>query len=234
MALELTDKVAVKKGSAWVAGGNTIDEIRALIFATIYPVGSIYSNESDATNPATLLGFGTWAAYGEGRVIVSFKTGDPSFGTIGATGGAQTVTLSTAQIPVHTHSVSDTGHVHSITDAGHGHANTFALVDPGHEHTIDDPGHTHTHNAVTDAGGAGALAVGGDFAAATINTASTGITEANLGSTGMSLTGGVSSNTTGVTVNNATTGITINNAGSGGSHENMPPYIVAYVWKRTA
>ena len=30
----------------------------------VYPVGSIYINASDATNPATLLGFGTWAAFG--------------------------------------------------------------------------------------------------------------------------------------------------------------------------
>ena len=41
----------------------------ATINALVYPVGSIYFNAAVATNPNTLLGFGTWAAYG-GRVMV--------------------------------------------------------------------------------------------------------------------------------------------------------------------
>jgi len=36
----------------------------------IYPVGSIYTNASNATNPATLFGFGTWVAFGAGRVLI--------------------------------------------------------------------------------------------------------------------------------------------------------------------
>ena len=42
----------------------------ALAYQTLYPVGSIYTNASSATNPATLLGFGTWAAFAAGRVMV--------------------------------------------------------------------------------------------------------------------------------------------------------------------
>ena len=34
----------------------------------VYPVGSIYINAAVSTNPATLLGFGTWAAFGAGKV----------------------------------------------------------------------------------------------------------------------------------------------------------------------
>jgi hypothetical protein len=37
--------------------------------ATLYPVGSIYINATSSTNPATLLGFGTWTAFGAGRVM---------------------------------------------------------------------------------------------------------------------------------------------------------------------
>jgi len=37
----------------------------------LHPVGSIYINATNSTNPATLLGFGTWVAFGAGRVPVA-------------------------------------------------------------------------------------------------------------------------------------------------------------------
>ena len=40
------------------------------VFQAMYPVGSIYINASDSTNPGTLLGFGTWTAFGAGKVLV--------------------------------------------------------------------------------------------------------------------------------------------------------------------
>ena len=43
--------------------------IQAAISA-LYPVGSIYTNASNSTNPATLLGFGTWSAFAAGRVLI--------------------------------------------------------------------------------------------------------------------------------------------------------------------
>lgn len=57
--------------------------------ADAYPVGSIYMNATVATNPATLLGFGTWAAIGEGRVLVG-KESSGTFDTAGAEVGAET------------------------------------------------------------------------------------------------------------------------------------------------
>ena len=69
---------------------------------TIYPVGSIYINAAVATNPGTLLGFGTWAAFGAGRVIVGLNAGDSDFDTVQETGGAKTHTLSISEIPSHT------------------------------------------------------------------------------------------------------------------------------------
>ena len=77
----------------------------ATINNVVYPVGSVYVNATVATNPATLLGVGTWAAYGEGRVAVG-KAGSGTFDTLGATGGAETHTLSEAELPSHTHSVT--------------------------------------------------------------------------------------------------------------------------------
>lgn len=77
----------------------------ANLMALIYPVGSVYINVSDSTNPGTLLGIGTWVALGAGRMIVGFDSGDTAFDTAGETGGANTVTLTTTELPAHTHTV---------------------------------------------------------------------------------------------------------------------------------
>ena len=69
----------------------------------LFPVGTIYTQAGVATNPATLLGVGTWVAYGEGRVPVG-KAGSGTFDTLGATGGAETHTLTLSEIPSHNHS----------------------------------------------------------------------------------------------------------------------------------
>ena len=72
--------------------------------ALLYPVGSIYSNAAVATNPGTLLGFGTWTAFGAGRVMVGLDAGgDADFDTVEQTGGAKTHTLTISEMPAHTH-----------------------------------------------------------------------------------------------------------------------------------
>ena len=71
--------------------------------AAVYPVGSIYSNAAVSTNPATLLGFGTWAAYAAGRVLVGLDSGNANFNTLEETGG----TADQANL-AHTHSFSAT------------------------------------------------------------------------------------------------------------------------------
>jgi len=80
--------------------------IDAAILATklaLHPVGSIYTNATNSTNPATLLGFGTWAAFGAGRVVVGFDSGDSDFSSAEGTGGAKTHTLTVAEMPEHSH-----------------------------------------------------------------------------------------------------------------------------------
>jgi hypothetical protein len=59
----------------------------------LHPVGSIYINAGVATNPATLLGFGTWVAFGAGRVMVGLDAGDALFDTLQETGGSKNATL---------------------------------------------------------------------------------------------------------------------------------------------
>jgi len=91
----------------------------ATINALVYPVGSIYFNAAVATNPATLLGFGTWAAYGGGRVMVGVHSSG-TFDGLNETGGHETHTLSTNELPSHTHTYgkSTTSEAMSIDDIG--------------------------------------------------------------------------------------------------------------------
>ena len=81
--------------------------------SALYPVGAIYINATSSTNPATSLGFGTWTAFGAGRVMVGFDSGNALFDTAEETGGsADAITVS------HTHTatstVTDPGHLHNL------------------------------------------------------------------------------------------------------------------------
>ena len=93
-----TNQVAT---TAFVTAAMTAATINNLV----YPVGSVYVNAEVATNPATLLGVGTWEAYAEGRVPVG-KASSGTFDTLNATGGAETDshTLTLSEIPSHNHS----------------------------------------------------------------------------------------------------------------------------------
>lgn len=90
-------------GTLPLTNGGTGQTTLAGLMNLVYPVGSVYINVSDSTNPGTLLGFGTWAALGAGRMIVGYDAGDTNFDTAGETGGANTVTLTTNELPAHTH-----------------------------------------------------------------------------------------------------------------------------------
>lgn len=86
----------------------------------LYPIGSIYTNSSDSTNPATLLGFGTWSRFAQGRVLVSQDGGDTDFSGIGATGGSKNETITEAQMPAHFHAV-DPPNTNTSTNGNHVH-----------------------------------------------------------------------------------------------------------------
>jgi hypothetical protein len=101
------------------AGTNTT-QIATTAFVTaalsaVYPVGSIYINAAVSTNPATLLGFGTWTAFGEGKVLVGLNASYALFDTLEETGGSKDAIAVT-----HTHTATS-------TDAGHTHAGSSGL-----------------------------------------------------------------------------------------------------------
>jgi hypothetical protein len=117
------------------AGTNTT-QLATTAFVTaalsaIYPVGSIYVNAAVSTNPTTLLGFGTWEAFGAGRVMVGFNASDALFDTLEETGGSKD-----AVVVSHTHTatVSETAHFHT-TDGTNGsnkhavRAGTDSIID---------------------------------------------------------------------------------------------------------
>lgn len=85
------------------------------ILDMIYPVGSVYENGTNSTNPGTLLGFGTWQPFGSGRVLVSANTLDTvdvngiSFRDLGVQGGEKRVTMIEDNLPPHVHRFP-TGH----------------------------------------------------------------------------------------------------------------------------
>jgi len=73
-----------------------------------YPVGSIYTSVV-STDPATLLGVGTWVAFGAGKVLVGLDAADTDFDTVESstgstgTGGTKTHTLTEDEMPAHNH-----------------------------------------------------------------------------------------------------------------------------------
>lgn len=145
----------------------------AAVYPIIYPVGSIYSS-TVSTNPATLFGFGTWTAFGAGRVMI----GNGGGFTAGATGGS-----ADAIVVSHTHTATFTG---------------TAL-----------PTHQHSLNArFIGGGGTGGGDLNKDYG--------TGAT-----------TDAVSAGTPAGTV-------TVDTAGASGTNANLPPYVVVYMWQRTA
>jgi len=105
----------------------------------LHPVGSVYINATNATNPGTLLGFGTWTAFGAGRVPVGFDAGNTLFDTAEETGGS-----ADAIVVSHTH--TDSGHYH-VTDGTDG-SNTHA-VRLGYDGPIDA---TSEYSSPNDAG----------------------------------------------------------------------------------
>lgn len=119
----------------------------------LYPVGSVYINAAVATNPATLLGFGTWVTVGDGKVLVNQDTADASFDVLGETGGSKDAIV--------------VSHTHTGTTASNGtHSHTFNINDVNGRYTATgapgpyagttnttDPAGAHTHTFTTDSTG---------------------------------------------------------------------------------
>ena len=97
--------------STKIATTAFVQDVASAVKQALFPVGSIYVNSTDSTNPGTLLGFGTWTAFGAGRVMVGFNASNALFDSAEETGGS-----ADSSVISHTHTATST-----VTDPGHSH-----------------------------------------------------------------------------------------------------------------
>lgn len=215
--------VYTRVGSSWVPFG-----------VEAFPVGSIFIS-AVSTNPASLLFYGTWAAFGTGRVLIGYNAADTDFNAAEKTGGAKTKAISAHS---GTAVADHASHTHSVT------SNATVADHASHTHNYTDvPDHVHKHII---RGGTTASTTGTNVMASD----ATGGNNRWMAIDTSNPTGGV---TTGVTAGPNTTlshTVTNNAVTSGGpsatlthtvtqpsAHTDLnvlPPYITVYMWKRTA
>lgn len=137
---------------------DRLDALKNILADLNNPVGTIRAF-AVATDPATLLGVGTWTRIGAGRMVVDAGANGGTTFTAGAVGGEVNHILTVAEMPAHNHKFYE------------GPPNA-----PGDSTSALD------------------------------------------------------------SVDGSTSGLTIvsQNTGGGGAHNNMPPYYVGYIWRRTA
>jgi len=135
----LSNKTITTEANTITNDGNVVTTLQK-----VYPIGSIYINATNSTNPGTLLGFGTWTAFGAGKVMVGLDSADTDFDASEETGGSKTKTLSISEIPAHSHTVaastndSDEGGVSqghtinttNVSTSSVGGGSAFSLLQP--------------------------------------------------------------------------------------------------------
>lgn len=174
---DITSKSGVLKGNgATISGSATtadlpdssnkryVTDAQSAWLATVssystqaWPIGSVFVAVV-STNPATLLGYGTWTAIGAGRVLVGLDSGDTDFDTVEETGGAKTVAAAgTNSAPtVSGSTASESSHTHSVTTnvAVDSHTTTNKVPTTGAATGLTGPtSHAVTNNPVTSGAG---------------------------------------------------------------------------------
>lgn len=146
---------ATKDNQLLQAIQKLISDAKAQAILAAHPIGSLYWS-SQSTDPGTLFG-GTWTRIKDKFILAAGDTY-----TNGATGGAATVTLTTNNMPSHTHGYTPAGsisvttnptftgssHSHSYTPAGSISVTTnptFTGSEHSHSYTPAGTVSSHTH-----------------------------------------------------------------------------------------
>jgi len=122
----------------------------ANIADAVYPVGAIFTTVTTYANSAAVvsaIGGTTWVAFGAGKVLVGLDSGDTDFDTAEETGGTKTHTLTTAEMPAHTHTInySDEANIEVYGSS----VTTISEVDEGAStRTTSETGGGGAHNNV--------------------------------------------------------------------------------------
>lgn len=183
--------------------------IKLLLLDLIYPIGSIYMSEKN-NSPANFLG-GTWVQIKDSFLL---SKGDKTLPSGNSTGQ---VTLTTINLPSHTHSVAIGSHTHTFTGSAHNHGPTggthFIVNDGANLYLQEDLREYPAKNAK-----------GHRYMVSDCGTGSHGIAERTK----------TANATQGGTVASTDLGTkTSGSAGSGAAFSIMPPYTAVYMWKRT-
>lgn len=174
------------------------------VLSKAYPVGAIYCSTVE-TNPHDLFGFGTWEYIEQGRVLLS--QGDKY--SAGTTGGAETHTLTVAEMPSHKHG--------GTTGDGGAHTHTGVAETAGE--------HTHT----SEIGDSGTDFKTRKYWTERENSRSRIKTDEIL----KIKSGGEHTHNIQIDASNNHIHI-INSEGNGQAHSIMQPYLSVYMWKRVS
>jgi hypothetical protein len=87
--------------------------------AAALPVGSVYLSVVP-TNPAILLGYGTWVQIAQGRALVGQNPSDPDWDTAEETRGSKTHTLTVNEMPSHNHTQDPHTHTPWLNEGNSG------------------------------------------------------------------------------------------------------------------
>lgn len=198
-------------GNTYTLNDGRVDSIVDLV----YPVGSVYMSVN-STSPATLFG-GTWE-----QIQDSFLLSAGSTYTAGNTGGSAS----------HTHTTGD--HKLTANESGmpsHGHADTFSVDEKSAISITSSGAHGHSANYRSVYNGSSTYS-------AVTGTGGTATTTSAIVNTSGSHTHSVPAHTHGlsgsVTDASGKSATSAHNHGDTGSSSNLPPYLVVYMWKRTA
>lgn len=170
-----------------------------------------------------------------------FVVGAGSTYAVGATGGATTVTLSTNNLPSHTHSISATG---TTGTESVGHTHTFSgttgtmSANASHSHSGGDYGHNHppgSGDTFLYANGPEFLKGGPDLPFTRTSTTGIGYANIYINAANVDHTHNYSGTTSNISANhthNVTVTGTSGSTGSGTAFSVLPPYYaLAYIMK---